>query len=300
MKNSTKISMLGGDLRQLVVARELSLRYDNIKLWGISGEKSRDMDGVKFCDDLTDALSGADAVILPLPVSADGVRLNCPSFDSEERPKLSWISDAIHDGVRVIGGRMPASFCERCESKGIKIFDYFESEDFQIKNAYTTAEAALSIAMSTLDRNIRGAHIAITGYGRIARHLCDLLRLLGAEVTIAARRESDLAWAQSYGCDTIRISAGTPWNEALKHGYDVIYNTVPYWLFEREFLIECDKNTFIVDLASAPGGVDIKAARELGSNVSWATSLPGKYAPRSAGEIIAECVDKIIREGAGK
>jgi len=300
MKNSTKISILGGDLRQLVVACELGLRYDNIKIGGVSGENSKNAEGVKFCDELPEALSGAEIVILPLPVSVDGVRLNCPALDSEERPKLAMIAEGIQGGVKVIGGRIPKSFCERCEGRGIEVFDYFESEDFQIKNAYTTAEAALSIAMNTLDRNIRGARIAITGYGRIARHLCDLLRLLGAEVTVAARRESDLAWAQSYGCDTIRICVGEAWNEALKRGYDVIYNTVPYWLFERDFLIECDKNTFIVDLASAPGGVDIRAARELGSNVSWATSLPGKYAPRSAGEIIAECVDKIIREGAGK
>lgn len=292
--------MLGGDLRQLAVAKWLSLRYDNIKIWGIKAGDAANMTGVRFCDALSEALAGAEAVILPLPASADGVCLNCPFLDSGERPKLSRIAEGISEGVKVIGGRLPQAFCERCRSGGIEVFDYFESEDFQIKNAYTTAEAALSIAMNTLDRNIRGAHIAITGYGRIAKHLCDLLRSLGARVTVAARRESDLAWAQSYGCDTIRITPDKLWTETLKRGYDVIYNTVPYWLFDRDFLIGCDKNTFIVDLASAPGGVDIRAARELGSNVSWATSLPGKYAPRSAGELIAECVDKTIREGVGK
>ena len=40
----------------------------------------------------------------------------------------------------------------------------------------------------------------------------------------------------------------------------------------------------------------LRAAKELGSNVSWATSLPGKYAPRSAGDIIAACVMRIIEE----
>ena len=40
------------------------------------------------------------------------------------------------------------------------------------------------------------------------------------------------------------------------------------------------------------------AARELGANISWALSLPGKYAPESAGEIIAEGVLGILKEVA--
>ena len=71
---------------------------------------------------------------------------------------------------------------------------------------------------------------------------------------------------------------------------------MPFWLFDRDFLSRVDKSTFIVDLASAPGGVDIRAAKELGANVSWATSLPGKYAPRSAGAIVSECVQKLVSE----
>jgi dipicolinate synthase subunit A len=119
---------------------------------------------------------------------------------------------------------------------------------------------------------------------------------IGARVTVAARRESDVSFAESLGCESKRITEGVSWWSDLTRGYDVIYNTVPTWIFGRDFLSAVDKKTLIVDLASAPGGVDIRAARELGSNVSWATSLPGKYAPRSAGEIIASCVLRIIEE----
>ncbi len=289
--------MLGGDLRQLAVAKKLALSYDNINIWGVKLGAPCEVESVKFYTDIDEALSGANVVILPLPSSTDGVTLNCPLYDGGDRPKLISLARALPTGCTVIGGRIPEAFLRVTEERGIKVSDYFESEDFQIKNAYTTAEAALSIAMNTLDRNIRGARIAITGYGRIAKHLCSLLLSMGAEVTVAARRASDISWAQSYGCRTVRISEKSDWVSELKQGYDVIYNTVPYWLFDRDFLSEVDKRTFIVDLASAPGGVDICAARELGANVSWATSLPGKYAPRSAGELIAECIHNIIGEG---
>ena len=296
MKNSIKISTLGGDRRQVAVIKKLALSYDNIKVWGVKLSPPSETVSAVLYTDIDEAMEGADVLILPLPTSSDGVTLNCPMYEGAA-PKLVTLARKIPTDCTVIGGRISEAFSKVANERGIKVFDYFESEDFQIKNAYTTAEAALSIAMNTLDRNIRGAKIAVTGYGRIAKHLCSLLLALGADVTVAARRSSDLAWARSYGCKTVRISEGSDWLLVLKQGYDVIYNTVPYWLFDRDFLIDVDKSTFIVDLASAPGGVDIRAARELGANVSWATSLPGKYAPRSAGELIAECIDNIIGEG---
>ena len=298
MDSNIKISMLGGDLRQLAVAERLAERYDDISLWGISTAAPRSQSGVVEVQEIYDAIEDADVILLPLPASVDGVTLNAPLAEVSERVRLSGIAERIREGALVIGGKIPEGFLRAAERRGILVRDYFESEDFQIKNAYTTAEAAVSIAMNTLDKNIRGARAAITGYGRIAKHLSALLMSMGAEVTVAARRESDLSFAESFGCDTKRIVDGTRWWGDLAQGYDVIYNTVPTWIFGREFLSAVDKRTFIVDLASAPGGVDIRAAKELGSNVSWATSLPGKYAPRSAGEIIAACVLRIIEEAA--
>ncbi len=286
--------MLGGDLRQLAVARRLAASYENIKLWGLSTAEA--VAGISEMSDLSETLRESDVVILPLPVSADGVTLNAPLSETGERVRLSGMAVLIREGAVVIGGKLPESFSRALSERGAVVRDYFCSEDFQMKNAYTTAEAALSIAMNALTKNIRGSRIAITGFGRISKHLASLLLSVGASVCIAARRESDLSFAESFGCHTVRISEGEEWWRALASGYDVIYNTVPHWIFGRDFLSSVDKKTFIVDLASAPGGVDIRAAKELGSNVSWATSLPGKYAPQSAGEIIAECVVRMISE----
>ena len=55
-------------------------------------------------------------------------------------------------------------------------------------------------------------------------------------------------------------------------------------------------NTMIIDLASAPGGVDIVAARKRNLNIIHALSLPAKTSPISAGNIITESILNIIRE----
>ena len=125
---------------------------------------------------------------------------------------------------------------------------------------------------------------------------------MGTEVTVAARNTDSLAYYELSGCRTVLIREGeASWNERFLKGYDIIFNTVPCWLFDREFLKSVDKSTLFIELASAPGGIDICAARELSSNVLWASSLPGKYAPASAGELIAECVcEMLLEEGVAK
>ena len=61
-----------------------------------------------------------------------------------------------------------------------------------------------------------------------------------------------------------------------------------------DLLKNVDSQTVLIELASAPGGIDISEAKRLKSNVLWAASLPGKYAPQSAGELIGECVCDIL------
>ena len=294
MNKRDKIVILGGDLRQYTAAVMLEQMGYSIKMFAIYGAKEN-ADFSTFGADFYTALNEADAVILPLPVSADGIYLNCPCLNGKEKLKLADILKSISKNTVIVGGKLPPLFVAEAENNGFTVRDYFESEDFQIRNAYITAEAALSIAMNSLDKNICGSKIAITGYGRIAKHLERLLLGLGADVTVAARKDSDLAWACSHGCSVLKIGEGKEENiYGLSDGYDVIYNTVPQRLFDEDFLKRVNKSTYIIDLSSLPGGVDIRAAKELGSNVLWAASLPGKYAPKSAGIIIASCVRGIL------
>ena len=84
---------------------------------------------------------------------------------------------------------------------------------------------------------------------------------------------------------------------ALAKGKQAVFNTVPYWLFSDEVLRRMEPNSLLIDLASAPGGVDANAATAHGIRVIWALALPGKYAPLTAGEIIADTILSYTEEG---
>jgi dipicolinate synthase subunit A len=101
--------------------------------------------------------------------------------------------------------------------------------------------------------------------------------------------------AQAKGCKTVHLTGGNSLL-GLTDKTSVIFNTVPHWIFSANILASMPHNTLIIDLASAPGGVDAAVATAHGIRVIWALSLPGKYAPATAGEIIADTVLSKMRE----
>ena len=163
-----------------------------------------------------------------------------------------------------------------------------------IRNALPTAEGALAIAMTALSRTLFGSHALVIGYGRIGKLLSDLLVKMGAHVTVAARKESDLAVASLHGCHAIPITHVSGTGEFVLPDMDmschVIFNTAPAKLLDERVLRQMHPDTVLIDLASAPGGIDYDAAARLGIKTIIAQSLPGKVAPITAGEILAECL----------
>ncbi len=297
MENNIKLALLGGDARQGYLAAFLSERGFETAVWGLG---DCDIGDAVRCKELQSALNGAEAIILPLPVSADGVTLNCPQGNENEKLKINRLLELVD--APIYGGRFDEAFVHAAKKKNKRIIDYFDSESLQIRNAAPTAEGAVSIAMQNLNKTISGCKAAVVGYGRIGQMLANLLTRMGARVSVVARSYKQLATATSFGCETVRLSPELPLGGLLplcrKRAFDVIFNTVPACLFDLKVIEMMDENALIIDLSSVPGGVDFGAAKEKGIKAVWALSLPGKYAPESAGRIIGDTLlEYFEREG---
>ena len=282
-----KIAVLGGDMRQKSVAeRLLHLGYETLE-WGTDTLCAADYKNV---------ISDADVVVLPMPVSGDGCFLFCPLADrSVTPPKISEIFE-LSRGKQVFGGRFSPAVKKYADDIGLDCIDYFEGEDFQILNSSLTSEGAIFLAMGELKRSVFGSECAVIGYGKIGKTLAPKLQALGASVTVTARKSYDITLASTFGYKVLKTSE----LEKLGKNVDVIFNTVPYWIFDEKVLSSLSKNTVIIDLSSAPGGVDVAAAKRLGVKVITAPGLPGKYAPVSAGTIIADVIVSILKKQKGK
>ena len=294
MSDRKTIAVLGGDQRQAACAAYfLSVGYE-VKGYGIPVCEREE--GILVCRHFKDALADAAAVVLPLPALPDGVHLSLPLAPDLYAPTLYEILAAAPKEAVIFGGRVPPAAKALAESEGRELCDYFESEALQQKNAVPTAEGAVAILMREIPRTVKGLSVAVTGFGRIGKTLAALLLAMGARVTVVARREAALCEAAALGCHTLAIT-GKASLFALREGFDAIFNTVPYWLFDRDVLCGFNTDTLIVDLASAPGGVEATAAAACGVRVLWALALPGKYAPVSAGQYVGETVVQYLLEG---
>ncbi len=303
MSNNTwnKTAVIGGDERQLTAANRLAEGGHEVSVWGISGASSSYGNAVRTLD-LTSAIRGAGVVLLPLPMSNDGVRIcigGTPQATDPPELRFTHLLDVLEEGQRVFAGRIPPHFKTAAGERGIQLYDYSENELFQIRNALPTAESAIEIAMRELPVILDGIRAAVIGYGRIGKTLARLLDAFSADVTVAARKSTDLTWIEVNGYHPLPIESinGESSLCALKD-CRIIFNTVPHWLFTRSVLSALRPDVLLIDLASAPGGIDPQAASDCEIRVIRALSLPGKCAPETAGIILADTVIAMMtREG---
>ncbi len=170
--------------------------------------------------------------------------------------------------------------------------DFLSREDFAVLNAIATAEGALEIAMREMPITLHGSEALVIGYGRIGKQLCERLSALGARVTASARRDADFAWIAARGY----AAAHSMRLDGTLHRYDAVFNTVPELVLPAERLNELKQACVVIDLASAPGGMDFEAAERLGVRYLWALSLPGKCAPESAARVMRLVLNRILEE----
>ena len=289
MKSDKVILVAGGDLRQTYIAEQFTKLSSMVYAVGFDEEITLD-GNIHTSKNYKEIAKLADIIILPMPVSNDGERLNAPFAESDIY--LNRLFSNIKKDAVVLGGKFTKDVLNLAEEYGVTTFDYLDREELAVQNAVPTAEGAIEIAMGELPTTIYKSRCLITGYGRIAKVLAKSLIGLGAKVTIAARKYSDIAWAEINGCRAINISD-------LSVGlldYDIIFNTVPALIFDYDRLKRVRKHTLLIDLASKPGGVDFLAAKNLGVKTVWALSLPGKVAPITSGIIIKDTILNILEE----
>ncbi|MCD8312020.1 MAG: hypothetical protein LUD43_05955 [Firmicutes bacterium] len=239
----------------------------------------------------------ADAVIFPLPTTRDGETVS-GTFPAM---RLSDAVSRIHscsDGALFITGMAPEGFRAECEGLSHPCRDIYDSETFANENAAITAEGALFSYMKEGRGTVRGKRALITGFGRVARNTAGLFASLGAEVTVAARSESALSKAAANGYGTAKLFDCGEKLSAISRA-DLIINTVPARIISGYELAAIEDGAVIIELASAPYGIDPAEAEKYGHTVIRLPSLPASYAPREAADIIKNEILRIFGELGG-
>ena len=281
-----KILIIGGDGRMTYLADTLVTMGNDVKIYATPPSESE----LPVCEDLDAHLPTVDTVILPLPVSRDGIFINTPY--SNEKIELSRIFSRLGQKKTILAGKVSPAIKNQANQFSLRVFDYYEHESFTDENAYITAEGALYIAMENLVLAVRDSHHLIIGSGRIAKHLFLLLRGMGARVTIVCRNIHDILWASALRADVVDLAGES---EALEGAFatcDVIYNTVPERVIPHSCYSCAKKSALYIELVGDEKLAE--DAKKSGCKCICAPALPIRYAPESASRLLAYAVCDVI------
>ena len=218
-------------------------------------------------------LKGAGLPVIDQPQPNIGhLLLDVPSFGANGRLRSGGnIHDLLTDSAIVYGGNL-----DHPQLQNHQVVDFLKDEAYLAHNARITAEAALDVALPCLPVTVRNCPVLIIGWGRIGKCLARLLQTMGADVTVAARTESDRAMLSALD---YRVTDTEGFGENLK-AFRLICNTVPHPVLSREQCGYCRDDCILIDLASRQG-IDHEDA-------IIARGLPGIHFPESSGILIAQ------------
>ena len=253
---STNFSIIGGDLRIIKLAKMLAEDGNKVYTYGMEkAEELKENKNIIMCNKLQETVKNSEIVIGPIPFSSNGKDINAPFSDN-----IISIRELMHviNAKILIAGSITPDVYDLANDEYIEIIDIMKREELAVLNTISTAEGTIEIIIANTNKIIHGSKVLILGFGRIGKVLAKKLAGLSAKVTCAARKDEDLAWIRAYGHMETNINAI---GENLSE-YDVIINTVPHLVLTSEKIKYVKDDCLLVDLASNPGGIDKKAAKD--------------------------------------
>lgn len=321
--------IIGGDKRILYLAQDLKEEGNNIKLYGFDklfdNEKIFEDDDFKMAKSLNE-IDKNDIIISAFPMSLDGENIYAPFAKDDKIIKLDELEKILRNENHILfAGKIPDKIKKQNEKKEqtenqkenakeeqeqtenqkedtkeeqnekkienqTGIYDFYDDEKITILSTISTAEGAIAKAIEETEISLDNANTLVLGFGRVGKMLANKLHAMNANVYVEARKEKDLAWIGALGYNSIPL---TKLNENLCK-MDIIFNTVPTMILDKEKLILLNRKILIIDLASKPGGVDFETCKKMKFNASLYSGIPGKVAPRTVATYLKDYImDKI-------
>lgn len=284
MVTKKNFGIIGGDFRQIYLAKKLRDNDNKVFLYGF--DKLESHDTLSSFENVSDVINNSDYVVFPLPTTRDNISLNMPLSESKVIINEELLN-LLHK--KIIFGDL-TKFIKNADN--YRIYDYSKNEEFKIMNAIPTAEGAIQSALRFKNQTLFKSNCLVAGFGRIGKILANRLEKFNANITVTARKNSDLIWANALGYNYIPL---TKVSDKLA-SFDFVFNTIPKIIFDEIILSKCNKNVLIIDVASMPGGIDKTAAEKLNVDYRHELGIPGSMFPKTAADIIYNSIAKIIEE----
>lgn len=287
-------AVIGGDMRQTYLVRELVHHQSCVTHYALLSPPDKlecfETSYVQISHSLKEACTRSQCVIGPIPFCKGRGTINQQVFN--DSLSTSYLLSLLHSGQCLFGGAIPKDFSQSAKEKGVRVYDFLEEKSFTQFNTIATAEGALCEAISRSPQNLHRSNCGILGFGACGSTLAAYLSRLFCNVHVF----SD----DSLECAKAGIIASTSGNltcfEKNADTFDFVFNTIPALVLTEEILRNMKTCVTIIDIASAPGGVNYTAAKKLGMKATLCPGLPGKYAPLSSAKAVKATLETMLSQ----
>ncbi|MBA4602099.1 dipicolinate synthase subunit DpsA [Thermoactinomyces mirandus] len=288
MLTGKHVVFLGGDARQLEVIKSCIQMDAKVSLIGFDNLQSP-LSGASLKELTTEVLSMADVLVLPI-IGTDEKGKVSSVFTSKKLVLTEEHFQSLPENCLVFVGMAKDYVREQCRQNGIQLYELLKRDDVAIYNSIPTVEGALMMAIQHTDITIHGSECIVLGMGRCGLSLARTLHAIGARVKVGVRNTVHRARAFEMGMESFDVSELKDYVRTA----DLIFNTVPALIVDASVLALVPHDVVIIDLASKPGGVDYPFAEKRGIKAILAPSLPGIVAPKTAGQILARTITRLM------
>lgn len=289
MLTGLTIAIIGGDARQLEIIRKLTEQHADIYLAGFD-QLDDGFTGTVKCKIDEIPFQKIDSIILPVSATT-GEGVVSTVFSNEEVVLKQSYLERTPEHCVIYSGISNAYLEGIASEAGRKLVKLFERDDIAIFNSIPTVEGTIMMAIQHTDYTIHGSNVAVLGMGRTGMTIARTFAALGAKVKVGARSSAHLARISEMGLSPFQLEELTDHVNDI----DICINTVPSLILNQSVLSRMTPKTLILDLASRPGGTDFKYAEKQGIK-ALAPGLPGIVAPKTAGQIIANVLSKLLAD----
>lgn len=274
-------AIIGGDKRTAGMALVFARRGYEVICYGTA--ECPPHEKIHYAQTLQEAISKAPVIVCGIPFQKDNTLY---LEDEIGQTPLTEFQRMLRKMHTIFAGVIPEDFRRGCEKRSIPCYDFMLDEPLAIYNAIATAEGAILEALAHKNTHLHQSKVLVLGFGRCGKVLADKLKGLSAHVTVCSESAQELATAAALGFQVMPITKLT---KGVKH-YEYLFNTIPATVLTENVLRNMREDSLTIDIASGSIGADYEAAETLKRKVLFCPGLPGKYAPLSCAENLADYV----------
>lgn len=285
-----KVLFLGGDKRQLEIINHLEKKGHNID---IIGYKQADLKGSVNKIELNDIkIENYNVVIFPV----NGVKEDFSITSDFDIDKIILKPDfliGISEKSIIFTGIKTNALNEMLDKVKKNAIVLMEDDEVKKENSIPTVEGIIGDLIYNTDYTINGANIFILGYGNIGKLLTEKLKGLGANLTVGVLLFEEYKKVTENDINCIYTNNQFLMENSMQEN-DIVINTVPELIINKDYLKVVNKNAYILDISSHPHGVDFNSANELNIKNKLLLGIPGNVAPKTAGLILVNKIEDIL------